>query len=370
MKIGIITHQLLSNYGGILQAFALQNVLSDMGHEVSVIQLRQDARISFAKKIVAYPKRALDKYILRKPNAVIRFEKRCNQIRKEITRNVTPFIEKQIKCRFYDSFLSINEHDFDVLVVGSDQVWRSKYYSDIGISFFDFAESWSVRRFSYAASFGIDYWDYSVRDTEKCKKLIHKFDAVSVREASGVDLCKRYLEYDDAVHVLDPTMLLPQEVYQKLAKGQQGHSGGLFYYILDESKEKMDVVQYLSNKKALSLFTVNSKIENPNAPLNERIHPAVEDWLQAFDDAKIVVTDSFHGTVFSILFHKDFVVISNDERGNTRMESLLSLFGLERRMVSDKREIDALGTINYHIVDEKLNQYRETSFSFLKTALQ
>lgn len=371
MRIGIITHQLFSNYGGILQAFALQKVLTGMGHEPEVVQFRQDAKISFAKKVIAYPKRALDKYIFRKPNVEIRFEKKWNRLRREMTKNVTPFIENNIKCRIYDGFKNINEYDFDVLVVGSDQVWRTKYYSNIGTSFFDFAESWKIKRISYAASFGIDYWDYSPHDTEKCKSLIRKFDAVSVRESSGIKLCKKYLGYDDAVLVLDPTMLLPKEIYQELSDKQRyNYSGGLFYYILDKSKEKTNVVQYLSKKMSLPAFSVNSEIENPNAPLEERIHPAIEEWLQAFDKSKFVVTDSFHGTVFAILFHKEFVVISNSKRGNARLFSLLALFGLEDRMVSEEGDLDALETIDYHIVDEKLKQYRETSLSFLRTALQ
>ena len=370
MKIGIITHQLFSNYGGILQAFALQKVLTDMGHEVNVVQLRQEVKISFARKIFAYSKRAFDKYILGKSNVEIRFEKKCNQLRKEMTRNVTPFIEKNIKCRIYDAFQNINEHDFDMLVVGSDQVWRSKYYSNIGTSFFDFADTWNIKRISYAASFGIDYWDYSAQDTEKCKKLIRKFDAISVREYSGIVLCKKYLDYGDAKLVLDPTMLLAKEVYQQLSNMKQHYKEDLFCYILDKSKDKINVVQYLSKKLSLLTFSVNSEIENPNAPLEERIHPAVEEWLQAFDKAKYVVTDSFHGTVFSILFHKEFVVISNSKRGNTRLESLLTLFGLEARMICSESDIDVLEPIDYSIVDDKLQQYRDSSFSFLKDALQ
>lgn len=371
MRIGIITHQLFSNYGGILQAFALQKVLTGMGHEAEVVQFRKDAKISFAKKVIAYPKRAFEKYMLRKPHIEIRFEEKWNRLRREMTKNVTPFIENNIKCRFFSDFKNINEHDFDVLVVGSDQVWRTRYYSNIGFSFFDFAESWNIKRISYAASFGIDYWDYSAQDTEKCKSLIHKFDAVSVRESSGIKLCKKYLGYDDAVLVLDPTTLLPKEIYQELSDKQRyNYSGGLFYYILDKSKEKTNVVQYLSKKMSLPAFSVNSEIENPNAPLEERIHPAVEEWIQAFDKAKYVVTDSFHGTVFSILFHKEFVVISNSKRGNTRLESLLTLFGLEARMICSESDIDVLEPIDYSIVDDKLQQYRDSSFSFLKDALQ
>ena len=135
----------------------------------------------------------------------------------------------------------------------------------------------------------------------------------------------------NASHVLDPTMLLDVQDYVDLVKRADipKSKGTLLCYILDETESTTDLISRLASETGLVPFRGNSRVEDWSAPLAERIQPPVEQWLRGFMDAELVVTDSFHACVFSILFHKPFVVVGNKERGLARVKSLLKMFGLE-----------------------------------------
>ena len=264
----------------------------------------------------------------------------------------------------------MRKKDFDAIVVGSDQIWRPKYNPLIETAFLDFAKTWSIRRIAYAPSFGVDKWEYNDVQTEKCKSLLNMFDAVSVREQSGVELCLKHLNHD-AEWVLDPTMLLNRDDYIKLFEelGIPQSDGTLLDYILDRDDNKVALIQQIAVKTNNKPFRLNSRVEDYSAPLEERVQPPVERWLRGFYDAKFVVTDSFHACVFSILFRKPFVVVANKERGISRIESLLDYFGLMNRIVNNASEALNLSDIDYDAVYEKLENTRVESMVFLKNAL-
>ena len=271
-------------------------------------------------------------------------------------------------------FSNIREKDFDVLIVGSDQIWRPKYfYSRIEDAYLDFAKEWKIKRITYAASFGTEEWEYTEEQTNNCATLLKKFNAVSVRESSAVKLC-----YDNfgvkAEHVLDPTMLLSKEDYIKLFKDYNAaqSDGNLFCYILDDGEEKKSIIDCVAKEKGLKAFYVNSRYEDLDASLEERIQQPVEKWLRAFYDAEFIITDSFHACVFSIIFNKPFIVYGNKERGLARFNSLLSIFGLEERIVSTKEEATKAISkpINWEKVNESHRQWKEKSMSFLNNNLK
>lgn len=370
MRIGILTLPLHANYGGLLQAYALQMVLERMGHNVVVFDTPNHMHISFLKKCVAYPKRCVDKYLLGK-NIKITRETTFNGETKIIRKYVQPFTDKYIHRYEVTNFESLQNKDFDVLIVGSDQIWRPVLFKKIEDAFFNFAKDWNIKRIAYAASFGVDNWEYSQEQTLKCKKLIQMFDAVSVREKSGVELCQTKLGRNDTQWVLDPTMLLDQKDYLSLINSSNtGKSEGqLFYYILDTTPLKMSIVDVLSSKNNLKSFKVSAPIDDFTLPAEMRVQPPVEKWLAAFRDADFVVTDSFHACVFSILFQKQFVVIGNQFRGSTRMQSLLEMFGLSSRLVDNIEEAQRLDEIDYNAISERLSLMREKSTSFLYNSL-
>ncbi len=364
MRIAILTLPLHTNYGGILQAYALQTVLERMGHDVCLIEKRQKPlRLPLWKAPLFYGKRIL-KNLTGHPFPIF-YEQKVNREKPIIQQHTDQFVRKYIKRRIVNSFSEIKETDFDAIVVGSDQIWRPKYFLNIEHAYLDFTEGWNIRRIAYAASFGTNEWEYNKRQTRECGRLLQNFDAVSVREKSGIDLCRNHFNVQ-ATHVLDPTMLLEAGDYIKLfeAESTPKSPGTLLNYILDETPEKMALIEKIAKDKGLIPFRVNSKVEDINALLPERIQPSVEQWLRGFYDAEFIVTDSFHACVFSILFNKPFLVYGNKKRGLSRFKSLLERIGLLDHLIVNVNDYIP-NNIFQKGNDENLKVLKDTSYLFL-----
>ena len=376
MRIGILTLPLHTIYGGILQAYALQTVLEKMGHEVVVFDTPKKNSLpplwklplSLAKRILLKSMGRIDRILIERYN---------NRVYPVITKEIQPFIDEKIHRKVFANFSKIGAREFDAIVVGSDQVWRSIYFVPMWLGFpienayLSFTKGWNLKRISYAASFGTDKWEYNEEQTLHSREALQMFDAVSVREENGVKLCKQYFDVD-ALHVLDPTMLLDVNEYIELFKQKQTpkSKGNLLNYVLDETDEIESLIKKVASMKKMVPFAVNNPYEGDNTkPLNQRIKPSVEAWLRGFYDADFVITDSFHACVFSIIFKKQFIVIGNKERGMARFESLLKMFGLEERLVDEKVDVNNLYPIDYDKVYNLYGQLKERSLHFLSENL-
>lgn len=370
MKIGIVTLQPRCNFGGILQAYAMQKILTQLGHRATLIDSFRGTRLPAKTRHLVYAKRAFEKIILRK-NQIIFTDKYYTRKILTIAKNTLRFIDNNIiRIEKEKDFSDIREKEFDAYIVGSDQVWRPMYFhSQIENAYLDFAKGWNVKRIAYAASFGTEEWEYNEQQTSKCASLLKMFDAVSVREASAVKLCKMKFGVE-AKHLLDPTMLLDRQDYIELFEkaGTKESKGKIFCYILDSNEKKSNLITNLAKEKSLEPFYVNSKYENEGAPIEERIQQPVEKWLRAFYDAEFVITDSFHACVFSIIFNKPFYVIGNKSRGMSRFESLLGMFGLEDRLIPSTGELTH-NVINWEKVNTILQDKRKESIDFLRKHL-
>lgn len=369
MKICILTQPLETNYGGLLQAYALQTVLKRLGHDVWT-EDRRPNKMSLIKKIILKLKQFIGPAI----GIYYPTQKQLTEIRQytdEFIKNnirTTEPIYSNLKPEF-------GKYHFDAYIVGSDQVWRPRYSPSLTNYFLDFAENQNVKRVAYAASFGTDQWEFTDSQTKICMLLAKKFDAISVREESGVRLCRDYLGVE-AKQVLDPTLLLDKDDYLKLCKTVSDEaSQEIFYYFLDETNLKLEILNKYSEVLQMSVFTVMPKRRLVHKDskylkkhINDFIFPGVDKWLEAFQRAKYVVTDSFHGCVFSIIFRKDFAVIMNEKRGNARFSSLLRLFNLENRLINNNIDI-ILQPIDWNSVNERLSELRKISLSFLKNQL-
>jgi len=355
MKIGILTQPLHNNYGGLLQAYALQTTLKRLGHDAWLIN-REFKKRTIIRKIASFAKWIIFNYVFNRKYSRFSPSPKEKEI---ISIHTSEFIRKHIKpitnkIECTRELKKLNRQGFDAYIVGSDQVWRPAYSPCITNYFLDFCENQSnIKRISYAASFGVDNWEFTPRQTIKCVKLAKKFDSVSVREYSGVDLCRKYLE-TDAVHVLDPTMLLDVADYMKLIEDEKEEKipGNLFVYILDETNEKQSIVDKVSAELNLIPFSIMPKkklTRDTKKSINDCIFPPVTRWIKGFMDAEFVITDSFHGTVFAIIFNKPFITIANKTRGLTRFTSLLRIFDLEHRIITNSNEI------NDKLLDEKIN---------------
>lgn len=377
MKIGILTQPLYVNYGGILQCYALQKKLQLMGHETVVLQREFLRKYTIGGAILHYAKQIVKLLLGKKAIWIYNV---AEEKRSYAAKHTLVFINKYIKslskkCYTTDELKKEAEfHQLDAIIVGSDQVWRPDY-SPCQLNYFlDFLSNDSkIKRLSYAASFGTDNWMFSPELTKQCGELLRKFDAVSVRELSGIDLCKKYFD-TDAVQVIDPTMLLNREDYSDLVETRKKR-GNLFCYILDRTMEKQSAIASIANKSNLVPFENMPELEitpsNLYRDIEKCVTPPVEDWISAFMEAEMIVTDSFHGCVFSIIFNKPFWVIGNKARGMARFETLLSQYGLQDRLInpSEVGNIDVNKPINWDGVNNKRKELQDIAVNFIEKSL-
>jgi len=312
-KITILTQHLLCNYGGFLQNFALQQILGKMGYDVVTIDYLRTMNSSPLWRCVLSWCKTLLLCFLGKHRKFIQYSSRGE--RKEWAEDfVKKWIKTTPKCYKYKPELL---KDSDAVIVGSDQVWRPKYNHKIEDLFLQFAEKLPIKRIAYAASFGVDDWEYTPKQTKACSVLVKKFDAISVREESGVKLCKEHLGVD-ATWVLDPTLLLDKEDYCEVCKDiPVVREKILVAYVLDNNKDIRLLCESIAAERGLILKFFGAGTDT---------NFTVPEWLAMFRDASYVVTDSFHGTVFSIIFGKDFKCLYNKSRGSARFDSLLKLY--------------------------------------------
>lgn len=369
MKIGIITLPLHTNYGGILQAYALQRVLQDMGHDVVLLDSypQYPTLKPFPLQQMFYLKRLLMKVVAPHKAIPLFYEKEA-MVRYQKKEHIRQFYRQHVRNVPFGVGEALNSSDFDALIVGSDQVWRPMYSPNIFDAYLSFAQDWShVKRIAYAASFGTAEWEYSEEQTSECRRLVQMFDAVSVREESGVTLCKEHLGVD-ASWVLDPTLLVDTRHYMEhIAKANAEYPSPMcFGYILDASEEKDAIFHHIATTRGLQMSSFQNVDDSDNGAA-----PSVESWLNSFQDAEFVFTDSFHGCVFSIIFNKPFVVYGNVNRGMARFHSLLSMLGLENRLVATPEDAAnvACQPIDWDAVNNRLSELRKFSKEFLFTSL-
>lgn len=373
-KAVILTQPLFVNYGGILQNFALQKVLLKLNIE-SVTANRLGN--------IPLPVRRLFSRIKNETYNRITGNYKTRYTHKEISyfsKNTRAFINKNINVspdiRSTEQLYNFIKGNYDFVIVGSDQVWRPDISPEIFNYFLDFLqEEKEIKKIAYSASFGKDSWEFTPEQTIICKKLVKQFDAVSVREESGVALCRDYLNIK-AEHVLDPTMLLSKDDYLKVVDRKDFNSrGGIFTYILDKTIEKRCFINKISQDLAMDVFTnqpTKDFYKETSKDLDELVYPPVEDWIASFCKANFIITDSFHGTVFSILFNKPFLAVVNYDRGASRFYSLLKKLNLESRLISDINQFDTkilCEKINYEAVNKKLTELKNESINFLKINL-
>ena len=374
MKIGIITHPLEYNYGGLLQNYALQQILHGLGHDVLTIDkvfFQHHRKWTLVSRLKRFIKRIIGIEISISKGQYRFIKKNCtNFVKKNI--NVTKAFQNDKELESI-----IKKYKFDAYVVGSDQVWRPAFANNIYNDFLDFCQDKeNIKRVAYAASFGISEWEFDEEQTKECSRLAKLFDAISVREDSGISLCKEHLTVD-AIHVLDPTLLLEKEEYIKLVEKNKEpvSNGNLFCYILDNNESIEKGIGNIENRLSLKSFQVKAKAVKwtykRGENIKDRIIPSPTKWLRAFMDAEMVFTDSFHGCVFSIIFNKPFWVIGNKERGNARFDSLLKQFNLESRRfdISEMNNIDLTQPIDWEQVNTIKKEWQDKSINFLKNNL-
>lgn len=321
-KVGIISVPLDMNPGGVIQSYVLENLIESFGYEATTISVHRPA----------YPTH-------------LKFADYMMNIK------MLPFSEHSRKIPYH----LIARKEFDTIVIGSDQIW-TRTEIDIKEIFLDFTKGWCINRFVYGASFGTSEWQYSEEDSKYVNLMLKKyFNGVSIREIDGVQNCKKYFKIN-AKLVLDPVFLYDKEFYLDLCKSVPQQEQGVMCHILDSSSEKDKFIG-----KVCKEFGVKRAIYDKEN---------VESWLAAIRDSKFVITDSYHGCVFSIVFGKPFLYFYNKKRGGARFDSLDLIFGIKDRLIIDLNKINVNSLEKPVILKDNFSKLRRESLYFLKKNLR
>lgn len=360
-KVAILTHPLRDNIGGILQAASLYTYLSKCGYDVTLL------RKHFIRRKLPFITR-IGRFLLentpfqnRKGYRHRAMKRRSNDM---FVKDLIPGSTEILYTK--EQIADILDRDrFAAIIVGSDQVWRMKYIDDGEYTsyFLDFPKYHGMRKIAYAASFGTDEWEAPERISQ-VKALLDDFDSISVRESSGLEICKGTFGIDNCELTIDPTLLVDRNFFSKLmTTPPESANKKLVTYILDPNPTTEDAVGRLAE-----LLGEEFKIKHL---IGDRRVYSIKEWLGELAFADYVITDSFHGMVFAIAFGKPFIVMGNRDRGMARFYSLLNLVGLTSRLVSTATEMGTAfeSSIDYSAIDKKIFALRKSSISFLETAL-
>ncbi|MBD5231831.1 MAG: polysaccharide pyruvyl transferase family protein [Bacteroidales bacterium] len=370
MKVGIFTQPLGMNYGGMLQNWALQQVLRKLSAEPVTIFYKRSSRLfklyRFCRKTAVV---SLKKLLKRHKYAHLRFpwELSSHHLMKQFAiKNIafTPYMPQP-------SDETITAEGIEAVVIGSDQVWRPPFNKQwLPLMFCDFLKADSqVKAASFAASFGTTEWEYPPRQEAMAKRNIGKFRAISVREDFGIDLVREHFGRE-AVQTLDPSMLVDEAEYlttipdEVMANVPAGRVGVFILDLTDSKRRVVETVCRTLGKEPLYFGRIDPET---------RFFDPVERWLAAYSKCDFIITDSFHGTAFAINFGKPFISLVNLARGGGRFHSLLSMFNLSDRLMEensyDKTEAIVKAEINWTEVDDKLSEMRRRSVDFLQQFL-
>ena len=353
MKIALLNLPIDDNYGGNLQRFAIVKVLQEMGHEVTHLLIMRKFTIWRRHSLLAIPKRIILRFIFRKKNHILS-ELITQKKNVEAYNRIKPFYDKYIKhTKPINNYKTIKQYNFfDVYIVGSDQAWRKWIVQPFPLKMFlwDFLPK-HAKKIAYAVSLGNSEPELDKNEAESLRKYYNQFSAVSVREKTALDVLNHYgWTTPKAEWLVDPTLLLKKEDYLEVINNAETSrmDGDMFCYILDSTREKMDYIERYAASRNMKPFITG---------LHEI---SIEQWLRNFNDAKFIVTDSYHGFVFSLIFNKPVKLFFNEFRGNTRFESLFELLGISKDQdVFDWKKINSI-----------LANEREKSIKWLKVALR
>lgn len=366
-RVGILTFSYSSNYGSVLQAYALKSIISSFEScEAHIINYSKTnygrpviGKDVFTKKI----KEWTPKNILRWTARIIAHPLKMRKFNRFFKAHYSSFFKKS-----YDraDLKSLNGC-FDKFVVGSDQVWNYGSPQVDETYFLDFVEDRS-KKISYAASFGQKEIPEEKRDL--AKKLIGEFSSISVRESNGVDIVSA-LTTREAKWVLDPSLLLDKSEYQKLARLPK-EKGYVFLYLRHESERMEEFAENLARAKGIKVIKVYRQwLYKGNRATAKVVSPY--EWLGLIQAADYVVTNSFHGICFSLILEKAFFVellTHTAASTNSRIADLLSQFGLSERHTDNVKDFNSLTEIDYSAVNEIREQRRQESLSYLKNAIE
>ena len=356
----ILTWHYLDNYGSVLQAYALQEVLKEKGLKVKILNYRKGAKIGITADILRFIK-----YNLPTKNLELSRKQKFYKFRKKYLSETKMLgsIEQLKKINFDDKFI----------ICGSDQIWSSKNFN---LAYFlNFTENSKVKKYSYAPS---TIEPYNKIQIVQIKKALASFQKISVREEIGKEILSN-ITSQEIIEVLDPTVILTSKKWEFILKKETNKIKEykdyvLCYFIGEDDKYKEITTKIKKIYKCQKIININIKnIHNFGDKIIKNASPI--DFLNLIKNAKVIVSDSYHAILFSIIFNKEFYAIKRFEDNekdnqNERIRNILSKIDCNNRFVySNETELDNC-QLSYKKINEKLEKYKKRSNDYLSSIIE
>ncbi len=346
------------NYGAILQAYALQTKIKEMGYSTKILDYysvgvgrwNEQVKINLKKISVKNIKESIWQFIIRKKRD--NFEEfRC---------------KLELTTKYSETTISSASNEGKIFIVGSDQVWNCDCTDGDLHYMLNFVQG-NYRKNSYAASFGYDY--ISEKYEKKVRRLLFDFAKISVREKQGSVLVSKLINKEVPV-VLDPVFLLDKVQWMKIMTPI--NKKYIFVYQAEKSTSLIQYAKLLARNKKLPIYVVSTVFKGSygkNIKNYSASGPKL--FLSLLNGADTVVTNSFHGTAFSILFHKDFYVepLKNNNT-NSRINNILEMLDLTERIIDEKFDKNITAKIDYSSVEKKIKQMKTNSIEYLENIIE
>lgn len=364
MRIGITTFwESNNNYGQILQCFALQNILAKLGYESELIRYHSN-HMNIVRRI------------MKKISNIIANKGLSNK--DKIDRDFVGFRNRYISLskNEYYGFDDILNHPpvYDAYICGSDQVWSMKPNQKDNLYYYLAFVPKGKKKIAFSVSFGLSIYPSGLR--KYLQNQIKDFNHISVREEDGVLILKGLGK--ESTCVLDPTILLSKQEYIFLFEKSFCLRDYTFVYHINVKSPKdlywEEIIKFMPSQNFVSVTSEGRMPSLEILPETKYVYPTVGEWMQYICFSNFVITTSFHGAVFCIIFKKDFISIpltGEHADSNNRIYELLDKLGLRDRIASKSSDIERIvnSKINWKDVDEKIKYYKEVSLNFLKMSL-
>lgn len=363
-KIGLITFHRVYNYGAVIQAYAMQQVLEKEGYDCTILDFSKRKQLDYTNIISI--RNGLKRF-LKSMMLLVVYSKR-NARKQKFDIFINHKLRLTSKTFRTESSIEQIKNDYDFFCVGSDQVWNVKKESDTSSTYFlSFVND--KKRVSYASSVGTSNYN----DLKRYKEELLKFDHISCREKGGASELTKLLEREVPV-VLDPTLLATRYIYDDVSNIKY-ESNYILYYTLDgkdKCKNNMDILCELKTKFNLELKIIAPEWPFHNAYGEDIIDAGPEEFLSLIKNAALVCTTSFHGTALSLEFEKPFYVLESRNIKDERKRSILEQVGVTERIISSVEEIKSIESykMNYETISKNIDKLREASRKYLMDALQ
>lgn len=357
MRIGVLTFHNAINYGAILQTYATQHYLEAMGHEVTIIDYRnqsiEDAYLPYTFSLL--------RLFHRKPWNILPYLLTTLSYSKKRKKQYE-FSKSELSLSHRQYFVGDALEQFDIILIGSDQVWNPNFTGGFDTFYWGQFEHGNSKVVAWAASSKEKALNNS--DRKVIEALLGNFTAISVREQE----LKAFLSpiSSQQIHVLpDPTLLLTKTEWKKLCHPVK-EKDYILVYAMENEQDAIRIVEKLARKKNKKIIIINP-YSHVRIQKGYKTTLSPYDFLSYFMYADEIMSVSFHGTAFSLIFEKQFYCYIAKGKSNVRIESILKQIGLESRIINEDTNLDELSVIDFNGINGQLEKLRKTAFFFFQS---